>query len=647
MLNKKLFFIILLFVIAASFSYLFSKKSATHDEVNTELPSEIKHSPSGKDGKGTAVVTPDSDVAVSSWGSWKIIYTVGEEGIDTGGGVVVHISPFWGWTVPQDKDPGFPGYTTVSCSNPKAQLDVTTHERHYILARVTESPLKAGDTLTIVYGDTQGGKNPQARARADRYAEHDEEFMVKVDGDGDEFFVEIAEQPTINITADQPAKLVITAPSIVETGVPFKITVASLDQSDNWAKSYQGKVSFTSSQKAVKLPDSYRFKPGDEGSRTFDCTIDQEGLFQLQVNDGEHGFSSTSNTLFSQKGTLSRHLYWGDIHGHANLCDGSGTPDDYYQYAKKVSALDICALTDHDAHGLRAIDEHEDMWVLIKEKSREYYKEGEFVTFLGYEWTSWTYGHQHVIFLNNEEGELISFRNPKGATPDKLWEALRGKEAITIPHHVGGGPIPYDWNYYNADFQPLTEICSVHGNNEAMGSFRGIYSPKEKNFVQDALARGYKLGIIASGDSHNGHPGRKGAGALTGGLVGVYAKALTRESIWKAFKERSVYATSGARIILSFHINEHPMGKVVYLQDESETRDISGEVIGDDEIREVVIIKNGFTLHTIPGQGIKSTIHYLDKSVLKEGDYYYLRATQKNGEMAWSSPIWIEHQKGE
>ena len=118
-----------------------------------------------------------------------------------------------------------------------------------------------------------------------------------------------------------------------------------------------------------------------------------------------------------------------------------------------------------------------------------------------------------------------------------------------------------------------------------------------------------------------------------------------REAIWKAFKSRSVYATSGARIILSFHINGHPMGKVVYLNDESEARDISGEVIGNDEIREVVIIKNGFTLHTIPGQGLKSIVHYLDKSPLKEGDYYYLRAIQKDGEMAWSSPIWVERKK--
>ena len=642
---KKIFLLLLcvliLTVSSIYFFYRYYKKSSP--EVMTgELSSETPCSPSRKDGKGTAVVTPVDEIVVNSWGSWKIIYTAGEEGIDTGGGVVVQVSPFWGWTVPQNRYPGLPGYTTVSCSSPHTQLEVTTHELHYIMVRVKESPLRAGDTITIVYGDTQDGKNPQARARADRYAEHDEEFLVKVDGDGDEFFVEIAEQPHLTISAGEPGTLIITAPSIVETDTPFTITVAALDQLDNWAKTYQGKVYFSSSRNGVTLPDAYRFTPGDEGSRTFNCIITQEGLFHLKVNDRDHGFTATSNPVLSKRGPLPQHLYWGDIHGHANLCDGSGTPDDYYQYAKKVAALDICVLTDHDAHGLRAMDEHQEMWNLVREKSTEYYKKGEFVTFLGYEWTSWTYGHQHVIFLHSEEGELVSFRDPKGVSPDKLWATLKGKEVITIPHHVGGGPIESDWNYYNADFQPLTEICSVHGTCEFFGSFRGIYSPKEGHFVQDALARGYKLGIIASGDSHNGHPGRKGADTLTGGLVGVYAEALDRKSIWQAFKDRRVYATSGARIILDFHLNGYPTGSTAHYTDKNATRDIVGEVIGTEAMREIVIIKNGFTLHTTPGQGIRNTIHHRDNTAPREGDYYYLRAVQEDGEMAWSSPIWVE-----
>ena len=87
--------------------------------------------------------------------------------------------------------------------------------------------------------------------------------------------------------------------------------------------------------------------------------------------------------------------------------------------------------------------------------------------------------------------------------------AWRGKEAITVPHHVEGGPIAYDWNYYNPDFQPLTEICSIHGNCEYPGAPKGICSTVLRRTAlpsQDALARVVTKapGIVASGDSHNG-----------------------------------------------------------------------------------------------------------------------------------------------
>ncbi len=335
-------------------------------------------------------------------------------------------------------------------------------------------------------------------------------------------------------------------------------------------------------------------------------------------------------------------MYWGDIHGHSGVCDGTGTPDNYYQYARDVAGLDISALTTHDAHGFVPLDEDEETWNFIRERTDSYYHPGGFVTFLGYEWTNWTYGHQHVIFLNSEEGRVCSFRDPQSSDPTGLWECLKGKKVITIPHHVGGGPIPTDWNFYNPTFQPLTEICSIHGNSEYYGALKGIYNPQENHFVQDALSRGYKLGIIGSGDSHNGHPGRRDPGALTAGLMGVYAEELTRESIWKALQERSVYATSGARIIINFHVNTKTMGQIIPVDDEHRVRDITGSVIGTDVIKEVTIIKNGSTLYVEKGQGREMTISFRDKTPVKAGDYYYLRAVQADDEIAWSSPVWLE-----
>ena len=196
----------------------------------------------------------------------------------------------------------------------------------------------------------------------------------------------------------------------------------------------------------------------------------------------------------------------------------------------------------------------------------------------------------HVIFKDNKS-PLLSSSNPAYNNPDKLWKALKTHNAITIPHHPGGGPIATDWNYYNPDFMPLVEICSIHGNSESLDSPSCIYKPQKGSFVRDALARGYKLGIIASGDTHNGHPGMGTPTLPTGGLIAFYATELTRDYIWDALKKRRVYGTSGKRIILDFKINNHLMGEIIK-QNKNTPKKIEIKITGTDRLKLVEVIIN-------------------------------------------------------
>ena len=132
-----------------------------------------------QDGKGTARVIPNDPVVVNSYGTWQIVYSVGREGIGAGGGIAVHISPYWGWTQPQNRNRDYPGYTTVSTSNQKATLDIVIGSPHYVVVRTKEVPLSFNDTITITYGDTGAGKHPSGRARCDRYAEEGGRFFYQ------------------------------------------------------------------------------------------------------------------------------------------------------------------------------------------------------------------------------------------------------------------------------------------------------------------------------------------------------------------------------------------------------------------------------------------------------------------------------------
>ena len=95
-------------------------------------------------------------------------------------------------------------------------------------------------------------------------------------------------------------------------------------------------------------------------------------------------------------------VLWGDLHGHSAFSDGTGLPEDYFVYARDVSALDVVALTDHDHWGILPLAEHPELWNEIRAQTRRFHAPGRFVTLLGFEWTSWIHGHRHVLYFGDD-----------------------------------------------------------------------------------------------------------------------------------------------------------------------------------------------------------------------------------------------------
>jgi hypothetical protein len=617
------------------FLFLFLFTAAPSCSENKDPPLKPAQKIDLSDGLGTAYITPAEDVNAGSLHTWKINYIASEKGIATGGGIVFHISPFWGWTPPQNRSPQQPGFINIICSNSIIKPDIEVNSRNnYVMVRFNDQPLKYGEQITLVYGDTQGKFN-NAKSHSDIYAENDERFYIKVDGDGDGFFTPIKIHPKINILARPGKRLNVTAPSYIEPGKAFTVTTAALDSSDNWDKTFKQIIHLTSFPEGIFCDEI----PAENNERLFQCITEKEGSYFLSAKNNNGSINGESNPIISTKIPPPLNLYWGDLHGHSNLSDGTGTPDNYFNYARFAAGLDVAALTDHDGWGFDRLDEYPKIWSFIKERANAHHKSGKFVTFTGYEYTNWTSGHMHVIF-NEDPAPLFSYRDPAYSTPDKLWKALKGHTAITIPHHTGGGPIATDWNYYSSEFMPVVEICSIHGNSESIDAPLCIYRPKQGSFVRDALARGYNLGIIASGDTHNGHPGMGDPSAPTGGLIAFYARELTRDAIWDALKKRRVYGTSGKRIILDFKINDHPMGEIIKLNKQA-PKQIEIKVTGTDRLKLVEIIKNNKSLKKYSWTEPSFSVSFTDNSITSPRDYYYLRVEQQDNHMAWSSPIYI------
>ncbi len=564
-------------------------------------------------------------------GSWAVIYEAGPLGIAEGGVIGLQVSPFWGWSTPQTRAPEGLGYTTVEPFDEAAGLLLTaaTWGDGLLGIEIGGRDLQPGERLRIHYGAGTAG------ARADRYAEGASRLWITIDGDGDGVRGLLDDSPTIRVLPGPPAGLMLSLPGTLVPGERGLLTIAAVDGEGNAGVELSGTVELEVLPPGLEIERRAQMGPDDQGRVQLSFAAPEEGLYRVRAR-GPGGLMGQSNPLLvSDK--VPR-IHFGDLHGHSALSDGTGEPEDYFRYAREVAGLDFAALTDHDHWGMRFLDERPDLVDRIMEAGRSHHEPGEFVTIHGYEWTSWIHGHRHVLFF--EDGlEVFSSLDPRTEHPRDLWEALRGRAVITVPHHSAGGPIPTDWSIPpDPELEPLVEVTSVHGVSEAPDAPGSIYSAVEGAFARDALDRGYRLGFMGGGDSHDGHPGLAWLSSNQGGLVAVLDAELSRAGLLEALRNRRCYATNGSRTLLFTTLDGQPMGSVL---EPSSTRSLVLFAVGDAPLAAVDIVRSGRITQQVEGADQLLVQATVDLQDLQAGEYVYVRVRQRNGGLAISSPFFV------
>jgi hypothetical protein len=566
---------------------------------------------------------------------FRIRYEVGPLGIATGGSVQLLVSPFWGWSTPQVTDPDAPGFTEIFASPPDIAFRAQTLDEDLLGIEITGRPLTAGDQLEILYG-----AGP-ARAQTDRYAERGSRFWIAVDGDGDGVRAFLPDSPGIDVRPGPPAALLVTLPSVARPGEKIRVALAVVDAALDTGVAFAGDAVFVDPPAGLALPPSVHFDGSEGGRRAIEVVAREPGTYRLEVAAGE--LRAHSNPL-----VVAAHgprVLWGDLHGHSAFSDGTGLPEDYFVYARDVSALDVVALTDHDHWGILPLAEHPELWQEIRAQTRRFHAPGRFVTLLGFEWTSWIYGHRHVLYFG-DDGPVIDSLAESTDTPAELWQALGDRAALTIPHHPAGGPIAIDWDVApDPRFEPVAEIVSIHGSSEARDSPAVLHEPIAGHFVRDALARGYRLGFVGSGDRHDGHPGAFATPtpeSAEGGLAAILSEDCTREGVLRALRERRVYATNGARIVLRVALGGTPIGGVLPVaQGAKASETLFVQAVGSAPLERVEVVRSGAVVDGVALDGRLEASVVTDLTDLSAGEYVYVRVAQRDGGAAWSSPIFV------
>lgn len=615
---------------------------------------------------GTISVSPCEAVRAGSLVTLTFTYRVGKAGLREGGSIRIRL-PGDGWDLPKapvhrqfersrlrtGKDGGYVGYADVNttCSwttRSEAWVDLAGEQlgprSRFIVAVVRDGDLREGDTIEIIYGDAlAGGK----RVRVQRVAPTPEDdFRCYVDGNGDGEFEELPNDGLrFPVLPGPPSRLRLTAPAMVCTGEPFPLRLAVTDPYGNVAAEHRtGEIRLAAGRAGAEMPGALELKQEHGNHRRIESVrLNKEGVYRLSAEPADGGKVGASNPIWCTDSPCG--LYFGDLHCHSlwHMASSLGTPEECWRYGRDLAHLDFMALTDSGMYRQEA------RWKTTQELANAFNEPGRFVAFRGYEF-GYAFGHRNVIFKGDAIEPALTHLPPrtKRGSLAALYETYRGRDdVLLIPHHPKAW---MDWDEFDQELEPIVEGYSCWGSSVVPDDPLWDKCEKPGGGVYSALQRGYRLGMIGSGDSHSGMPGRsfpECRGWCTGrksGYACVWAEELTREAIFNALRRRRCYATTGVRAILEFHVNEAFMGESLRLPAPDRPRRLAIHAIGTERFERLTIFKNNRVLEQRDLQDDEVFHQYTDRSPAQHGDFYFVRLEQDDEDRntIWSSPVWMD-----
>jgi hypothetical protein len=327
-------------------------------------------------------------------------------------------------------------------------------------------------------------------------------------------------------------------------------------------------------------------------------------------------------------------LVFGDLHRHTDISEDGGIPDgsliDAMRYALDAAPLEFLGVTDHTRYLPRRYN-----LFRIQQVADAFYKPGLFTPVHAYERSQYSpWGHRNVVSLRRNYTPVpaaYEIGDP-GVSPWGLFDALRGKNAMSIPHTSAWQNKQVSWDYYDPEIERLVEMyqglrSTYEYNGAPDPADRAIYEKDSKNFVWDALARKRKLGFIASSDHRSTHMS----------FAAVYVKTLDRDGVFEGLNARRTYAATD-RILLDVSMGGTLMGQETVVAGVPE---LAVAVEGTANVARIDVIKNGQFVYTAQPNARTAKFTFRDQQFDGQESYYYVRVIQTDKMMAWASPIWV------
>ncbi len=354
------------------------------------------------------------------------------------------------------------------------------------------------------------------------------------------------------------------------------------------------------------------------------CTILHHGMVRLITIL----LAVNSLTLFSQHPQIGDYkVFYGSLHNHCNISDGTGTAWEAYNTAKNVAQLDFFSLSDHAELMTQA------EWNEIRNTADDFNENDVFTALWGFEWTSIIYGHLTITGSTDYCSSLSSGTS----TFVGLNNWLNRYSCVAFLNHPG------DYNTFNLEFNhfnlfPSSKIVGMELWNGTNGFNKYYYNDGYYagdggfGFYDEVLIRGWRIGASGACDMHGD---TWGSGKFR---MAVLADELTRDNLMEAFHARRFYSTLDQNLEMSFKIDNNEMGSVLNPGQYSAIIQLHD---ADDEVfTKAELVRNGSVIQTF---NVSETVPFLSFDVdASLSDYYYVIASQEDGDQAVSSPIFFD-----
>ncbi len=531
--------------------------------------------------------------------------------------------------------------------------------------------IDTGGAFSVIIGSTKLTDNLKTKngTQAQTYSQRRRPFLLFIDTTGKRHF-EDPEVFSLDIRGSELHHISVIAPSYVARNKRFDVVVRFEDEFGNLTSNAPPETLIELSYEQLRENLNWKLFVPETGFISLpNLYFNEPGIYTIQLRNThtKEVFRSPPIKCFNEN---SHNIYWGLLHGESVKVDSTENIESCLRHFRDERAINFFATSSFESQE----ETPNDIWKLISQNVQEFDEADRFTTFLGMQWQGApkTEGVRQFIFSKDNK-PVLRKKDAKYSSLKKIYKSISPKEMLSIPSFTMGKGMEYDFEDFNPEFERVVEIYNSWGSSECTakeGNQKPIKGPPKKGIQETqegsviaALRKNKRFGFVAGGLDDRGAYApffENDQEQYTPGLTAIVSAEHSRAALWEALYNRSCYATTGERIIVGITLAGHSMGSEMDAGEKLGlliNRHLSGFVAGTTCLKTVEILRNGEVIKTYKPDSYHFEFEYddldpLEKVLIDAKDkkplfvFYYVRVKQEDGNMAWSSPIWVDYTPG-